>query len=143
MERSVDAKNWETIKFIDGAGNSNTMLSYSYYDDSYYYETNYYRLKQTDYDGKYTYSKTISISSDNKNDINMFPNPAKDYITITGTTKNALMDIYSSDGVKIKSIKAGGNSTSINVNDFHNGIYILTIINNSGEMSSHKFHVIK
>jgi len=143
IERSMDARNWETIKFIDGAGNSNTTLIYSYYDDSYYYETSYYRLKQTDYDGKYTYSKTISISSDNKNNINIFPNPAKDFITITGTTENVLMDIYSSDGIKIKSIKAGDNSTSINVNNFPNGIYILTFINNNGEMSSHKFHVIK
>lgn len=67
IERSEDGKIFETIKQINGAGNSNKKL---YYDFTDYYPargTNYYRLKQTDYDGKFEYSKVIIITVQDDN----------------------------------------------------------------------------
>lgn len=52
LERSFDGVNWEVITEIDGAGNSDKELIYSYTDtDNVKGKTVYYRLSQTDFDG--------------------------------------------------------------------------------------------
>jgi hypothetical protein len=57
--KSVDGKNFNVIYTIDGAGNSNTIKKYSYIDIMN--ESSYYRLKQVDYDGKFTLSNLIYV----------------------------------------------------------------------------------
>ena len=59
--------NWESIGFIDGNGNSTKTIKYNFTDDlskSNYSGKVEYRIKQIDYDGAYTYSKTIEITVD-------------------------------------------------------------------------------
>lgn len=55
IERSTDVQNWEILGYVDGAGNSNRPLSYSFTDSRPLDGISYYRLKQTDYDGQYEY----------------------------------------------------------------------------------------
>lgn len=64
VERSVDGINFERIGTMDGMGNSTELISYKY-NDLYYIDgtTNYYRLKQVDYDGKFEYSDVIAIDN--------------------------------------------------------------------------------
>jgi len=50
--RSYDGLEYEEIDRIIGAGNSNDILNYSYYDYNAAKENYYYKLQQTDYDGK-------------------------------------------------------------------------------------------
>ena len=92
LERSVDAQEWEAIATINGMGNSNTLVNYNYTDTNSYNDIVYYRLKQTDFDGAYTYSDIITASCQNKSIeiVNIYPNPASgcfDYI-IYSTEKN-------------------------------------------------------
>jgi len=62
IERSMDAQNFEEIGRVAGAGNSNTIRDYSYTDNIKGSSTPmYYRLKQLDYNGTFSYSPTISI----------------------------------------------------------------------------------
>ena len=61
LERSRDAVNWTEIAIMQGAGNSNTPILYEYDDESYDNGTNYYRLKQTDFNGVDETFETISI----------------------------------------------------------------------------------
>jgi hypothetical protein len=76
VEKSSDAINYEKVLDIKGAGNSNTMLNYMATD--YYPLTgqSYYRLKQTDFDGKYSYSNIIGINTTTNSILTIFPNPA-------------------------------------------------------------------
>lgn len=63
LERSFDGELWETITYKNAAGNSNTIINYSYIDNFDDLVIHYYRLKQFDYDGQ---SKTYGpISLDN------------------------------------------------------------------------------
>ncbi|PCJ89099.1 MAG: hypothetical protein COA57_02485 [Flavobacteriales bacterium] len=62
IERSTNGLTFEEIAEEPGAGNSNERRDYETYDDSPVQGTVYYRLKQTDYDGKYEYFKLISVS---------------------------------------------------------------------------------
>jgi hypothetical protein len=61
IERSADGINFYEIKKIKGAGNSSTSKHYSIYDIEPPTGINYYRLKQTDYDGKYKYYELKAI----------------------------------------------------------------------------------
>lgn len=61
VERSIDANNFEPVKELDGAGNSTQLIYYQTKDEHPYKGLSYYRLKQTDFDGNYTYSQIISI----------------------------------------------------------------------------------
>ncbi len=63
IERSTDAINFEPIAEINGAGNSNTSIKYSYSDNSPIPGVNYYRLKQTDYNGDFEYFQKVSINN--------------------------------------------------------------------------------
>jgi hypothetical protein len=85
IERSKNAVNWEEIAIINGAGNSNQLLHYNLIDDQPYFNISYYHLKQTDFDGNYTYSdiKAININLP-KSDIIIYPNPTNGQINIQG-----------------------------------------------------------
>ena len=81
IERSRDAENFSAISSVNGAGNSNTKVEYTFVDDNPFSGNNYYRLKQVDYNGDFEYHKTIVVNwSDNilgetSDDINIYPNP--------------------------------------------------------------------
>lgn len=61
IERSVNAVDFDSILTINGAGNSTATLNYSANDYYPVEGTAYYRLKQTDFDGKYSSSDIISV----------------------------------------------------------------------------------
>ncbi|MBA3706697.1 MAG: T9SS type A sorting domain-containing protein, partial [Bacteroidetes bacterium] len=77
IERGKDATSFESIAVVDGAGNSISTLNYSHVDDEPYKGISYYRLKQTDFNGKFTYSNIIAVEFSNTDDPNfkVFPNP--------------------------------------------------------------------
>ncbi|MBI2271395.1 MAG: T9SS type A sorting domain-containing protein [Bacteroidetes bacterium] len=82
IERSMNAVDFEPIATLNGAGNSSRMLNYSYTDQYPYTGINYYRLKQTDFDGKYSYS-AIAATEKNKNALGLlFPNPTTGAFTV-------------------------------------------------------------
>lgn len=61
IERSQNGRDFNLIGEITGQGNSIAQHNYSYIDTNPQEGTNYYRLKQMDFDGQYEYSKTVSI----------------------------------------------------------------------------------
>ncbi len=72
VERSKDATNFEFVGNYVGAGFSTSILKYNTIDNAPYQEKSYYRLKQTDYDGNFSYSNTVAvngINSDQNTDI--------------------------------------------------------------------------
>ncbi|MFH0895911.1 MAG: T9SS type A sorting domain-containing protein [Bacteroidota bacterium] len=64
VERSSDGESFEIIGIISGSGNSNNVLEYSMHDINPLSGINYYRLKQTDFDGKFSYSNVVSVSTE-------------------------------------------------------------------------------
>lgn len=86
LEYATDDFNWKELAIIDGAGNSNTLLSYTFDHINPPSGVLYYRLKQTDFDGKFEYSDVVSVNieSSNVNTILIYPNPAVSQITVEG-----------------------------------------------------------
>lgn len=78
VERADGNLAWKEILTQNGAGNSNTQLHYSDLDRNPLNGISYYRLKQVDFDGAYSYSDIVSVSNSIvRNDhVLLFPNPS-------------------------------------------------------------------
>ena len=114
MERYIPTTiAWQKVGFVQGKNNSNNILHYSFTDNKpLNTPTGQYRLKQVDKDGTYRYSNVITIrfSKDGNNELNFFPNPARNYITAKIQLRNAAelnITVYNSLGQIVKTIKAG------------------------------------
>ncbi|HQP03480.1 MAG TPA: Ig-like domain-containing protein [Bacteroidales bacterium] len=62
IERSKDLVSFEEIARVNGQGNSNDYKFYRYFDRNAASGTNYYRLKQVDYNGRLTTYTTVNSS---------------------------------------------------------------------------------
>lgn len=85
VERSANARDWDEIRLIAGAGNSSTIIQYEITDDNPLYGRSYYRLKQTDFNGTFTYSEVQSVYVEAISiDSEIYPNPLEegDQLTI-------------------------------------------------------------
>ena len=63
IEHSVDGETWNTITKVDGSGDSTGGNMYEVIHSSYLDGFNYYRLSQTDYDGKTEVFQPIVIDN--------------------------------------------------------------------------------
>lgn len=61
VERSKDGQKWEQLVIVKGAGTTSIPMEYLETDPSPYEGLSYYRLKQVDFDGSFTYSQIVSV----------------------------------------------------------------------------------
>lgn len=124
IEKSRDGKNWEKYKDVPGAGNSNSLKEYSEIDYSPFNGVSYYRLKQTDFNGEYEYSKVVPVVL-SVQQTHVYPNPIKDWLFVDNiNASNTELRVYSIEGKLIYS----GNQSKINTSEWAEGIYELLII---------------
>lgn len=124
IERSADARTFERIGFVDGSGDTQ--------EDQFYHFTDlnplvmgYYRLKQLDYDGKFEYSKTITVKAA-KEAIRIYPNPAQTELTVAGASGNEQVSVITSTGRPvISNVNLSGGK--LDVKDLKEGIYTIKI----------------
>jgi Secretion system C-terminal sorting domain len=74
VEKSSDGVQFEVIGTMK-ANNTITTSNYQLNDIKPYRGTNYYRLKQTDFDASYSYSNIIAVDFYDKIEFSVFPNP--------------------------------------------------------------------
>lgn len=141
IERSSDAKNWIKIGFVASAlqnGNSTTKLNYNFRDEQPIRNTNFYRLKQIDFDGSYVYSDVVVAKvEDNKNVVTIHPNPAKNYITLSNLKGNELIKVVDLTGKTVVSLHAKSATEQIKLNGLAMGMYSC-IINNGTDVVVYK-----
>lgn len=87
IEKSSNGTDWISIATVAGAGNSSTLKSYQNWDFNPVYGINYYRLKQVDFDGSFSYSEIRSVEFSATGSL-IFPNPSEGTITISGIPQN-------------------------------------------------------
>ncbi len=99
IEKTQDGVVFYNIATMNGAGNSNTQLNYEYDDLEITDNICYYRLKQTDYDGKFKYHDMISV--DNRFKMRIVVRVVNLYGTeVDINTKGVLILIYDDGSVK-------------------------------------------
>jgi hypothetical protein len=152
VEKTTDGINFKAIETLDGAGNHNGILNYSTEDNNPEIGKNYYRLKQTDFNGKYEYSKLVMVEflQDFTKSISLHPNPSNGQdvkLIINGITSENLIQLklFSSNGSQVFSENSrannGSNPILIPTKNLSNGIYYLQI-NIDGSISNVKLVVV-
>jgi hypothetical protein len=111
-------------------GNSNSVLNYDYTDVNDYYGVTYYRLKQTDLDGHYTYTVIKAVSGSGRTGISvlLYPNPNQGQFTIRidGALGTHAVRIVDEKGAIIRNMLLSGN-TPLPVQGLPSGTYIVQI----------------
>jgi Concanavalin A-like lectin/glucanases superfamily/Secretion system C-terminal sorting domain len=136
---STDAVNFTAIGFVNGAGNSSSVLDYSVLHHNPAKGRNYYRLLQKDIDGRKTASEIKSVRFDDAVTVRVYPNPVKDFLTVQ--VPDRLADLSVSDG-NGKLIWTGKNlNTGVHTIPFHqlaSGIFIVTATGMNGNKTHFK-----
>ena len=137
LENSIDAKNWNFVANIQGAGNSNEVLNYQYTNEKTLGGLSYYRLKQTDFDGKSEIFSPVSVicSSVQSENLTFYPNPFNSELVINYNNldeNNARIRIIDILGKIIIEntipIFEGSNNYLLNLQDIPNGLYSVEFI---------------
>lgn len=76
IERSIDGVEFETVGSVDGNGNSNSRIDYSFTDYPSDYKVIYYKIRQIDFDGRFADYGPISVGSKaSEREFKVYPNP--------------------------------------------------------------------
>ncbi|MFN5710718.1 MAG: hypothetical protein ACK46S_01695 [Bacteroidota bacterium] len=139
IERAKDGVNFVPIATVDGAGNSNTTLYYKTLDEEPLEGVSYYRLKQTDFDGRFDYSdiRVVNfVKPGSRTEWAVYPNPTNLHgVNIIAdnlkyeTVSVRLTDIVG-NVILEKGIPAVGNRLNgfLNFGEIAAGVYNLTIV---------------
>lgn len=141
VERSINGSDFTGIGSVQATGNSSVTQAYSYVDygaAALNTQTLYYRLKITDRDGNFSYSKIISLAQDDVNKAALiYPNPAHTSASIQFTAtaaKKYVILVTATDGKVVKRINiaatAGVNRAVIDIHDLPQAAYNVTITSN-------------
>lgn len=141
IEKSLDGSTFSNIGFIKGAGNTFDLKNYEFVD-AIFDKTSYYRLKQIDFDGQFTYSPIVSLQyKTEKGAIKIYPNPSVNQSILTisqseNTQNLSKIVIYDTNGRLIYQNTSLNNQDTIKipVADWAKGLYLIHLIN--GEKTS-------
>ncbi len=137
IERSADGANWVIAGKVAAAGNSTSLKNYTYTDIPPYTADVYYRLKQTDINGKHKYFKII-IAKNCKaalTVLDIYPNPASQTINLLfngNKDQVQTIDIYNAAGYKVFSTNRY--QSVINISNIPSGIHSLHLKMASGSI---------
>ena len=152
LQRMLDTESsFSSIAWVDGQGSSTNINYYRHIDANAHQGISYYRLKQLDIDGTFSFSETkalAGLSSDIVFDATIFPNPVQDIITIK--TNNLSID---SETLRIRIMAVDGReiwSTWVPSKKFHSyqfdyvqnlasGVYLIQLSNERGDSKSFRF----
>lgn len=150
IERSADAKIWETIGSKSSSGESISLRKYDFVDQIPQVGTNYYRLKIIDKDASFAYSRIISVEfSSGQSGISIYPNPATDFVLVGDASDKSFsiekiksVSVINSQGIELfQSVSIS--SQGINLRSLPRGIYFLKIELKDGMNTTHKILVTK
>ncbi|WP_370088271.1 T9SS type A sorting domain-containing protein [Ekhidna sp.] len=130
LYKSTDGKDFAHLAFIQGGGNSNTILHYDFVDHSPVIGANYYRLIQRDFDGKSEDLGVIRAFSKAADLFTIYPNPANEKVTVLlgnqfiNTTTNVRLYSISGEMIYRSSFWINSNSVELALN-YEAGIYFI------------------
>jgi hypothetical protein len=131
IEHSIDGVSFNTIGKIPGHGTTSELKYYQYTDKRPSAGINYYRIKQVDYDGKYTFSdiRSVLVQRDG-NDVSIYPNPVTSIINVIGA-EGVNYSLYDLLG---RQVKSGQISNSvISIDHLTTGMYYLHLDRDTGK----------
>lgn len=128
IERSADARNFTEIGRVQGAGTTQVPQSYTFTDEKPLAGTNYYRLRQVDFDGTESFSPVVSVVFGKTGSISIAPSPATDRVHIqleAALTNDGRWQVFDNTGRQVLSgnWEAESADFDLDVNVLPEGMY--------------------
>jgi hypothetical protein len=138
VEKAVSKYLFKPIKTI---AISNNKTDYSCVDENPVIGENLYRIKAVSKDGKASYSNTLNVLFNSKNDILFIsPNPVKDVLNVqikSNKQEKVLIQVVDFEGrivqQKQQQLQVGENAFAINATSLSKGIYSLVVIGSKSQ----------
>ena len=153
IQRSTDGVKFKKIGFVKGNGTTSNINHYSFVDEDLNSGLYYYRLKQIDFDGTYSYSEIIKAEVKAPDSYGLgqnYPNPFNPVTTIpfrikeAGKVKIKVFNILGQEVATIvnKVMQPGYYKETFNASDLASGMYFYVMIVN-GKTFMKKFVLLK
>lgn len=132
VEHSTDGRQFQTAATLPAAGNTTTSRSYHWVDPHPTPGMNYYRIRQLDLDGAYSYSKVVSLLYSRTGTRTIVtPNPANTRITLllSAPADHSTATLYNTTGqpLQILSIPDGSTQQTIDLSRYPAGTYFVRL----------------
>lgn len=150
IERSINGGPVEVVGRVEGAGNSAEQLAYSFADPVVESGRVMYRLKQTDFDGQFTYFDWVAVGLESQlesGDLIVYPNPVQQgqypLLQMTCDWKQELsVSLIKMDGVTVsqKTVSCSTLTSTERISDHHleleSGMYVIQVLSGSETWST-------
>ena len=107
--------------------------SYSYTDPAAHTGRVYYRIKQTDKDGRTSYSQILILNNqEGGGTVTVYPNPTNGMVNLNVTDRslmNTVARLYNSDGRELQQIYIRQTVTQVSLTGYVKGAYFLRLSN--------------
>ncbi len=154
IEKSADGKTFFNIGFVEsGWGDvpASSVVSYNFVDEKPFQPISFYRLKQADKDGKFSYSDVVSVQyfQTNSRVKAVYPNPVTDVLNMEAESKkqqSVMVRFVNLQGSEIAVVEqravVGMNKFSVPTAGLPVGVYIVEVTFMS-EQQSAQFKILK
>jgi hypothetical protein len=134
VQHSSDLVQYTEVLRIPGAGNSISLNHYCETNYAPYNGMSYYRLKQIDFDGNFTFSKIAMVNVEKFVDFVIYPNPFNQNTTISihefYVNKNVELQIRNAAGVLVLRKILKNRTTLLQTTELPAGLYIYQVLHN-------------
>ncbi len=135
IEKSTDRINFLAVGSVPAAQRS----TYSFNDVSILTGVTYYRLKITGQNAEIKYSEIVVLKPGKNLSINIYPNPASEFVNITGLKNNSIIRIFNAAGHLLLQQHTNDQFTNVNLKTLLPGTYFIEVFNEGKRTSSNTF----
>ena len=140
VEHATDARRWQPLGFVRGAGTTDTPQHYRFEHPDPAAGVNYYRLRQVDHDGTIEYSPTVTArwQPATRSGYTITPNPAISGTVLqldfaTELTAPATLEIFDATGRRVRRQTVRGTTARVSTQDLAPGWYHFSLNGQSGQ----------
>ena len=132
IEKSIDANHFQTIGNV-ASQKVSTTANYQFVDHANAIaDVVYYRLKQLNIDGSFSYSPVASVKNSTFENF-IAPNPANNSITIYNNQNASYATICNAFGMHLKEVALSAKSVTVDISALPIGMYIVKYNNGTSQ----------
>ena len=131
VERSADARSFTSL----GRGTTAARQTYSFTDEVPANGANYYRLKQVDTDGTFSYSPVRVVLIRNNGELTILGNPVSTELNVSGLVAGSTSELVDMNGQVRHRQTIADDQMQVNVRSFASGTYLLRVTEPTGTLT--------
>ena len=132
VERSIDAQTFTTIGQVAGQGTTGVRQQYGFTDEAPAAGTNYYRLKQVDQSGTFSYSPIRAVIIRANGELTVLGNPAATELTLSGLVAGSTAELLDARGQLVHKQAVTTDQIQVDVRTLPAGTYLVRVVEATG-----------